>query len=84
LCFILFGQELLFPTSKKGEMKMEMINIGVLAPFIVVSLLLVLIAVIDLIRRPQTNGPKWIWALVILFISTLGPIIYFIFGRKES
>jgi len=63
---------------------MEMNNIGIVAPLIAVTLLLMVIALIDLIKRPQTNGPKWVWALVILFISTIGPILYFIFGRKES
>lgn len=63
---------------------METINFALLAPLIAVSLLLVVIALVDLIKRPQTNGPKLVWVVVILFISTLGPILYFIFGRKEG
>lgn len=63
---------------------MESINFAVIAPILVINLLLVTIALVDLIKRPQTNGPKFIWVLVILFISTIGPILYFIFGRKEA
>ncbi|PPA68458.1 PLD nuclease N-terminal domain-containing protein [Jeotgalibacillus proteolyticus] len=62
---------------------MEITNIAVLAPLIVVSLLLTVVAIVDLIRRPETNGPKVVWALVILFLSTIGPILYFIFGRRD-
>ena len=32
----------------------------------------------DLVRRAQTRGPKWLWALVILFVNLIGPIIYFV------
>ncbi|MGA2490584.1 MAG: PLD nuclease N-terminal domain-containing protein [Anaerolineales bacterium] len=41
-------------------------------------------ALVDLIRRQQTRGPKWAWVLVIVLINLLGPIIYFIAGRKED
>ncbi|WP_268238677.1 PLDc N-terminal domain-containing protein [Lentibacillus kapialis] len=32
----------------------------------------------------KTNGPKWMWALIIIFINIIGPIIYFIFGRRND
>ncbi|TDL32073.1 PLDc_N domain-containing protein [Jeotgalibacillus sp. S-D1] len=63
---------------------MEEINFAILAPLVAISLLLVVIALVDLVKRPQTNGPKLVWALVILFITTLGPIVYFVFGRKDG
>lgn len=54
-------------------------------PLIILQLILTLAALIDLIRRDKvTGGNKLLWALVIIFISTLGPIVYFIFGRKEQ
>ncbi|MBP3040025.1 PLDc_N domain-containing protein [Bacillaceae bacterium Marseille-Q3522] len=62
---------------------MTNISLSLIAPLIVIYLLLTIFAIIDLIRRPAANGPKWIWALVIFCVSTVGPIIYFIFGRKE-
>lgn len=55
-----------------------------LLPIIVIDLLLKGTALIDLLRSPQAVGQKWVWALVIIFISTFGPIIYFIFGRSKG
>jgi hypothetical protein len=54
-----------------------------LIPILILELALVIFALIDLVRRERTKGPKWVWALVILFITTFGPIIYLIFGREE-
>lgn len=60
------------------------INWALIAPLIGVQFLLMIIAIIDLIRIPQTKGPKWVWALVICFVNLIGPIIYFIAGRKSE
>ena len=57
---------------------------GLILPIIVIQLILLAIAIIDLIRIPSTNGPKWMWALIILFINLIGPIIYFIAGRRNE
>ena len=55
-----------------------------LLPLIFLQLILTIAALVDLIRREQvTGGNKLVWALIIIFVSTLGPIVYFIFGRKE-
>lgn len=72
---------------KKGEFNLEeLANLDwrLIAPLFVVQFILMVVALIDLMRIHQTKGPKWVWALVIVFISTLGPIIYFIFGRKSE
>lgn len=63
---------------------MEHINWGIIAPLLVVQLILMVVALIDWIRIEKTNGPKLLWLFIILFVSTLGPILYFIFGRKEA
>lgn len=55
-----------------------------LIPVILLQLGLLVVALIDLVRREQTRGPKWIWALVIIFVNLFGPIIYLLFGRKEE
>ena len=59
--------------------------IAVVGVFAVVMLA---IALLDLYRRPVeqvTGGRKWVWLLVILFISSgLGAIIYLIVGRKPA
>jgi hypothetical protein len=38
---------------------------------------------VDLIRREVTRGPKWVWALVIVFINIIGPVVYLAAGREE-
>lgn len=54
-------------------------------PLVVLQLILTVAALIDLARRDKVTGSnKLIWALAIIFISTIGPIAYFIFGRKED
>lgn len=60
------------------------VNWGLIAPLIVVQAILMIVALIDLARIHATNGPKWLWALIILFISLFGPVIYFIAGRKTT
>ena len=64
----------------------ELANVpwGLIAPLIVVQAILAIVAVVDIVRSPETNGPKWVWIVVSLFISMLGPIVYFIFGRKNG
>ncbi|TLS37633.1 PLDc_N domain-containing protein [Pseudalkalibacillus caeni] len=42
-----------------------------------------IVALVDVIKSDDTNGPKWLWVLVILFIGFLGPILYFVIGRKR-
>ena len=65
---------------------MEIIRqyLPLLIPVILIELALLVTALVDLIRRPQTRGPKWAWVLVIVLINFIGPIIYFIFGRKDE
>jgi hypothetical protein len=58
--------------------------IPLLIPVILIELGLMITALVDLIRRAQTRGPKWVWALVILLVNFIGPIIYFVAGRKEE
>lgn len=60
------------------------ISWGIVAPIIIIQLILLVVALIDLTRIIETNGPKWIWALVIIFFSIVGPVVYFIVGRKQS
>ena len=55
-----------------------------LIPLILIQLGLMAAALVDLARRERVaGGAKWIWALVIIFVNTLGPLLYFAFGRKD-
>ncbi len=58
--------------------------IPLLIPLIILQLILMAVALIDLAKRPYTRGPKWAWALVIIFVNMIGPIIYFVVGREEA
>jgi len=55
-----------------------------LIPILIIQLILIVIALIDLVKREHTRGPRWMWALIILFINFIGPIVYFVVGRKEE
>ncbi|WP_339162120.1 PLDc N-terminal domain-containing protein [Siminovitchia sp. FSL W7-1587] len=52
-------------------------------PFIVLDLVLIVTALISCVKEEHTRGPKWLWILIILFISILGPVLYFVFGRPK-
>jgi hydrogenase/urease accessory protein HupE len=60
------------------------INWGLVVPLIGIQFILLIVALVDLIRIRATNGPKWLWVLVILFVNIIGPIIYFVFGRRQN
>ncbi|WP_245829132.1 PLD nuclease N-terminal domain-containing protein [Salipaludibacillus agaradhaerens] len=60
------------------------INWTLFIPIIALQFILVLIALIDCARQEKTNGPKWLWVLIIIAVNLLGPILYFIFGRSQN
>ncbi|WP_139343287.1 PLD nuclease N-terminal domain-containing protein [Virgibacillus siamensis] len=60
------------------------INWAVIAPILIIQFILFIVALVDVIRIERTNGPKWMWVLIILFINIIGPIVYFIFGRRQQ
>jgi DMSO reductase anchor subunit len=54
-----------------------------LIPLVLLQLGLQIWALVDLARREATNGPKWLWAVIIVLGELVGPVVYFIAGRKE-
>lgn len=61
----------------------EVIPLQALLPILVIELLLILIALLSCLRS-ETKGPKWIWIIMIIFLQILGPILYFVIGRKNQ
>jgi hypothetical protein len=60
-------------------------DILIIAPIILIEIGLAIAAMVDLVRRKKVAGDnKLLWGAVILFIGIIGPIVYFIFGRKED
>ncbi|MET3576847.1 PLD nuclease N-terminal domain-containing protein [Bhargavaea ullalensis] len=57
---------------------------GLIWPLFVIELILKVIAFADLYRKRTANGPVYMWVLIVLFINTLGPILYFTIGRRHE
>ncbi|WP_010097185.1 PLD nuclease N-terminal domain-containing protein [Ornithinibacillus scapharcae] len=60
------------------------INWALLAPLLIIQFILVVVALVDLIKASDTNGPKWLWAFIIVLGNILGPVLYFIIGRRKD
>ena len=60
------------------------INWALLAPLMILQGILMITALVSCVRQQETNGPKWMWILIILFVNLLGAILYFLIGRKNS
>jgi hypothetical protein len=60
------------------------VNWSLVAPLIVLQVILMIAALVSCIKQEETNGPKWMWVLIILFVNLLGPILYFVMGRTNS
>jgi hypothetical protein len=60
--------------------------IPILIPIVLIQLGLLIAALYDLTRptRRAKGGSKVVWALVIIFINLIGPILYFLVGREEA
>jgi hypothetical protein len=68
-----------------AELKTEQI-LALLAPIVIIQLGLMIVALRDLEQedRHVRGGSKLVWALVIVFLNVLGPIVYLVAGREES
>ena len=60
--------------------------LALLAPVILIQLGLMIAALYDLEKpeRVVRGGSKLVWALVIVFVNVVGPIIYLVAGREEA
>lgn len=68
-----------------ADLKPEQI-VALLVPIVLIQLSLMIAALIDLEHedRRVRGGSKLVWALVIVFVNVIGPIVYFVAGREES
>lgn len=68
-----------------ADLKVEQI-IALVAPIVVIQLGLMIAALFDLEReeRRVRGGSKLVWALVIVFVNVVGPLLYFVAGREEA
>lgn len=67
------------PTLGTAEM---LILFGVAVQFFLMGF-----AVCDLVQRPAEKlkgGRKWGWALLVVFVNAIGPVIYLLTARKKE
>ncbi|WP_017473735.1 PLD nuclease N-terminal domain-containing protein [Amphibacillus jilinensis] len=57
--------------------------IKLLWPLILLQFILTIAALIVWYRTEETKGEKWVWLLIILFANMIGPILFFIIGRRD-
>ena len=60
--------------------------IAVLLPLIIVEVVVLVAALYDLTRpnRRVKGDSKVVWALIVIFVATIGPILYFLAGREPE
>ncbi|MCA0756784.1 PLD nuclease N-terminal domain-containing protein [Paenibacillus sp. N4] len=56
----------------------------ILAPIFLIQLVLMVFALVLCLKAERTRGPKWMWALIIIFVNLAGPIAFFLFGRRND
>jgi predicted ABC-type exoprotein transport system permease subunit len=54
-----------------------------LIPILIIQLGLMIYALVDLLKREKTKGPKWMWVLIIVLVNLIGPVLYLLIGREE-
>ena len=54
-----------------------------LLPVLLIQLVLMIFTLVDLIKNPNPNGPKWMWGIIIVVVNIIGPILYLAIGRRN-
>jgi hypothetical protein len=67
-------------------MNLDSTVLALIVPLVVIQLILLVWGLYDLTRpgRQVRGDNKIIWAIVIIFINIIGPILYFLVGRREE
>jgi hypothetical protein len=70
-------------------MKMDIPNelgrfIPLLIPIILIQVTLMVVALVDVLKKRNARGNYWVWVFVIIFVNIFGPIAYFAFGRVDE
>lgn len=62
-----------------------MSGIGALGLVIgLVVLVLDILAIVDIIRRPMDTGMKILWVILIIWLPVVGLILYYLLGRGKQ
>jgi hypothetical protein len=76
----------LLVTAEGNPVNIDSTLLLLIIPILVIQLGLLIWGLYDLTRpeRKVKGDSKVLWALVIIFVNIIGPIIYFLFGREEA
>lgn len=60
--------------------------IPLMIPVVLIQWALMITALVKLFKSEAEPKflPKWGWALIIIFVNMIGPIVYLIIGRREE
>lgn len=61
-------------------------NLLLLLPIAVIEVGLLVLALVDIANpeRRVVGGSKLVWVLVVVLVSTTGPLIYLLFGHQHD
>jgi hypothetical protein len=54
------------------------------APLIVIQVGLAIFCLYRLTKDRVRFLPKWAWALIVIFVETIGPVVYLLIGRERD
>jgi ABC-type molybdate transport system permease subunit len=58
---------------------------GILGFFLILNAIVFIAALVSIARnRTHTSGGTVVWALIVLALPILGPILWFLIGRRDS
>ena len=59
-------------------------GLGLYAIVSILAFIVVVLAILDLVKKPYSTEKKLIWGAIIFFIPFLGAILYFLIGRNKQ
>jgi hypothetical protein len=77
---------LLFVSSLPLAIQVSTSLLLIVLPLVLIELGLVVFSLIDLFKpeRRVIGDNKLVWALIIVLVGTIGPIVYLLAGRKQN
>ncbi|PRO64293.1 PLD nuclease N-terminal domain-containing protein [Alkalicoccus urumqiensis] len=63
---------------------LDTFNMQLLLPLLLLDFVLKLSALIACVRQEMTKEKRALWIIIIVFINFLGPILYFLIGRRNA
>jgi len=76
----------LFMSSLPLAIQLSTSLLLILLPLLVIELGLVVFSLVDLFKpeRRVIGDNKLVWALIIVLVGTIGPVVYLLAGRKQN